>query len=75
LSLANNHIWDWGREALGDTLALVESKIFLPLGAGTNYTDANAPKFFEFKDGTRLALFAYTNLMPRSLEATETKSA
>ena len=74
LSVANNHIWDWGREALEDTIELLTINNIQGVGAGMNYADANEPKFFTLPGGTTLALFAYTNLLPRSLEATETTS-
>lgn len=69
LSLANNHIWDYGREALEDTLDLLRNSGVAPVGAGRNFEEANAPYVAEVK-GTRIAFFSYTNLYPPSLWAT-----
>jgi poly-gamma-glutamate synthesis protein (capsule biosynthesis protein) len=73
LSIANNHIWDWGREALEDTIHLLSAGRIVPFGAGVNYSDANEPKFLSV-GSLRLALLGYTNLMPRSLEATASRA-
>ncbi len=69
VSIANNHIWDWGSEALSDTITHLNEAGIGHAGAGSNYEEANRP-FIATVDGTKLALLAYTNLYPRSLEAT-----
>lgn len=74
VSIANNHIFDWGRDALEDTITLLESNNIEPIGAGRNYDEANDLKIIEIgnlKEGVRLALFGYTNLYPSSLKAGE----
>jgi poly-gamma-glutamate synthesis protein (capsule biosynthesis protein) len=68
LSLANNHIWDWGSEALSDTIDILKKNGIEPVGAGKNYLEANSPAIKE-TSGTKIAFFAYTNLYPESLEA------
>jgi poly-gamma-glutamate synthesis protein (capsule biosynthesis protein) len=68
LSVANNHIWDWGSEALIDTLDLLVKNNIQPVGAGRNEMEANAPIFLTRKN-TKFAFLAYTNLMPKGLEA------
>lgn len=73
LSTANNHMWDWGRDALEDTIELLTINNIQAVGAGMNYADANEPKYVSVHD-IRVGLLGYTNLMPRSLEATATKS-
>src|SRR3989338_1853110 len=70
LSIANNHIWDWGSDALYDTLTLLKDAGIKPVGAGMSYSDANAPTVADVK-GRRIAFFAYTNLYPDSLEASD----
>lgn len=72
LSVANNHIWDWGADALTDTLTLLRDNDIYPVGAGPNNEEANKPVFFSAGD-TRLAFLAYTNLYPKSLEASNTR--
>lgn len=68
MSLANNHIWDWGRVALGDTISILEENGIKPVGAGRNFQEANTPAILEAK-GTKIAFFAFTNLYPKGLEA------
>src|SRR3990167_8148448 len=43
LSLANNHSFDWVREALEDTVNILRGNDILPVGAGINYLEANSP--------------------------------
>ncbi len=73
LSLANNHILDWGREALEDTLKLLRINGIEPVGAGANYAQANDPVALRAGEA-KIAFFAYTNLYPRSFEATESRA-
>ena len=68
LSLANNHIWDWGREALEDTISLLAAEDIETIGAGRNYSEANSPAIFTIND-TQIAFFAYTTFYPKSLWA------
>ena len=70
LSIANNHIWDWGSDALYDTLTFLKDAGIKPVGAGVSYSDANAPTVADVK-GRRVAFFAYTNLYPDSFEASD----
>lgn len=69
VSLANNHIWDWGVDALTDTLDILKQNNILTIGAGKNETEANSPVFI-MKGNQRVVFFAYTNLYPQSLYAT-----
>lgn len=70
LSIANNHILDYGREALVDTVERLGGRNIKTIGAGKNFEQANAPAIFE-KDGVKIAYLAFTNLYPKSLEAEE----
>ncbi|MFH1188703.1 MAG: CapA family protein [bacterium] len=70
LSLANNHIGDWGHDALSDTVLRLKAANILPIGAGENYREAN--KVVVKKIGnTRFGFLAYTNLLPERFVATE----
>ncbi len=71
LSLANNHIWDWGSFALLDTVSLLKAAGITPVGAGENYEEANEPAIVE-ANGIRIAALSYTDLLPESLEAGST---
>ncbi len=70
LSLANNHILDWGRESLEDTISILKANNIEPVGAGEDYDEANKPVIKEV-NGTKFAFLAYTNLLPTSFKATE----
>lgn len=72
LSIANNHILDWGRVALADTVDILTEMRIATVGAGRNFEEANRPHITEVR-GTKIAFFAYTNLYPESLWATETQ--
>jgi poly-gamma-glutamate synthesis protein (capsule biosynthesis protein) len=52
LSLANNHVYDFGREGLEDTLYHLESRHFTFFGAGRNRAEANALKTIHYKGKT-----------------------
>jgi len=69
VSLANNHMWDWGGDALTDTIDILKQNNILTIGAGKNETEANSPVFI-MKGNQRIVFFAYTNLYPQSLYAT-----
>ncbi len=66
LSIANNHIWDYGRAAFEDTLKVLIDNGISPVGGGESYEAAHAPVVREVK-GTKIAFLAYTNLLPASL--------
>ncbi len=78
LSLANNHIWDWGKDALIDTITMLEHSGLKGVGAGENYQEANAPVIKEIgstgSSQVKVAFLAYTDLYPKSLEAHSTSS-
>ncbi len=68
LSVANNHMWDWGDEALLDTVKILGSHGITPVGAGEDELSANSPVVRQV-GGTKVAFFAYTTLYPPRLEA------
>ena len=53
--LANNHVYDYGKEALLDTFATLENAGIKYFGAGKNLEEAMKPLYFEF-DGKIVAL-------------------
>ncbi len=65
LSVANNHIFDYGRAAFLDTLAVLHLSGIDPVGGGVNFEDAHRPLVRDVK-GTKVAFLGYTNLLPRS---------
>ena len=68
LSLANNHILDWGREALLDTIQILSSNGIHPVGAGKSEAEANAPLMVNVGEA-KIAFLAFTDLYPKSFEA------
>lgn len=56
LTLANNHIMDYGRDGLLNTLDQFDGMAFL--GAGLSFDQAYTPYLFE-KSGTRIAMLSF----------------
>jgi poly-gamma-glutamate synthesis protein (capsule biosynthesis protein) len=55
--LANNHVLDWGRKGLRETLATLRKARVKTAGAGADIVEASAPAIFEVPDG-RVLVFA-----------------
>ncbi len=70
LSLANNHIGDWGRTAIIDTITNLREFDIIPVGAGLDIDDTYAPRIVELK-GTKIALLAFSDF--RQLEPSDTE--
>lgn len=68
LSIANNHIWDWGADALEDTVSLLKQGGISPVGAGSDKEEANAWTVKKV-GGVRIGFLAFTDLYPKGLEA------
>lgn len=68
VNLANNHIWDWGTDALTDTVQHLNDAGIGHIGAGRTNAEANAPFITQLGDA-KVAMLGYTTLYPRSLEA------
>jgi poly-gamma-glutamate synthesis protein (capsule biosynthesis protein) len=72
VSLANNHVLDYGDEALLDCCALLDRAGTKRAGAGRTIEEAAAPACLDSPDG-RIALIAVTDNEPE-WEATETRA-
>jgi poly-gamma-glutamate capsule biosynthesis protein CapA/YwtB (metallophosphatase superfamily) len=57
--LANNHILDWGRSGLLDTLDTLSKAVVRTAGAGANHAAAAAPAILPFAKDRRLLVFGY----------------
>ncbi len=68
LSLANNHAFDYGREALEDTLKRLKETGINYVGAGFNATETYSAVIKEIK-GVKIAFLAYTDLGPETWKA------
>jgi len=67
-SLANNHVKDAGEEGMFDTYKRLKKISVAPVGVGKNITDALKP-VFTWHRGTRVAIFAFNNVVPKSVWA------
>ncbi len=61
LSLANNHAFDYGKEAFEDTLKRFKETGINYVGAGFNESEAYGPVIKEI-NGTKIGFLAYTDL-------------
>jgi poly-gamma-glutamate capsule biosynthesis protein CapA/YwtB (metallophosphatase superfamily) len=68
VSLANNHIMDFGPEALEDTIAVLQEHGVAYAGAGRNLEEARRPALMERK-GLRIAVLAYNSTFPLEFNA------
>lgn len=74
LSLANNHMWDYGPYALEDTVKILESAGIDSVGAGLDYERAYEPVIKKVGDA-KIAYLAYTSLIPAALGSKEAAPA
>ncbi|OGD33991.1 hypothetical protein A2988_00700 [Candidatus Azambacteria bacterium RIFCSPLOWO2_01_FULL_46_25] len=65
VSLANNHMWDYGKEAFLDTLDALTDADISYAGGGADFKAAHWPAVWEH-NGMKVAFLAYTNLIPIS---------
>ncbi len=72
VSVANNHTYDWGPEALLDTLRRLSDAHVRPVGAGANDLEAHYPALMDL-DGLRVAFLAYVDVEPKEAEAAPDK--
>ena len=64
VSVANNHMYDWGPEALVDTVRRLREAGIRPVGAGANDLEAHYPQLVQVGD-LRLAFLTYVEIEPR----------
>jgi poly-gamma-glutamate synthesis protein (capsule biosynthesis protein) len=58
VTLANNHILDYGNEGLKDTIKALKAKNINYLGAGSNFNEASKPMIIE-KNGLKTAILNF----------------
>jgi len=73
LSLANNHMLDYQRIALEDTMNILEENNIDYIGAGFNKQEAFSLKIRQVKN-IKIGFLGYTNLGPKSWRARELES-
>jgi len=67
-SQANNHAYDWGPEALLDSLDRLRAAGIRPVGAGHNILAAHYPLLVQVGD-LRIAFLAYVSIAPKEATA------
>jgi len=70
VSLGNNHIMDYGAQALFDTLEVLDNAGIAYAGAGKNLTAARIPARLSFPNGVSVALLSYSMTYPAAFWAT-----
>jgi len=73
LSLANNHVADWGRNAFIDTLARLKENEILYTGGGNNKTEAETPAIIE-KYGMKIGYLGFSDVGPNYMSACSDKA-
>ena len=68
VSQANNHAYDWGPEALLDSLERLRAAGIQPVGAGQNILAAHYPLLVHV-GGLRIAFLAYVDIDPKEAAA------
>jgi poly-gamma-glutamate capsule biosynthesis protein CapA/YwtB (metallophosphatase superfamily) len=68
VSVANNHSGDFGKQALAEQFALLETARLPWFGGGRNLAEAHRPWVAE-RNGLRIAFLGYVEFKPRSFEA------
>ncbi|MDP4180250.1 MAG: CapA family protein [Bacillota bacterium] len=63
VTLANNHILDYGRDALSDTLSYLDHAQLKHVGAGLNIDKASMPQYFNI-NGFKIAIFGSSHVIP-----------
>ncbi len=63
VSLANNHVKDFGNQAFYDTLVNLDAYHIQYVGAGKNLKDAQHVRIIE-KNGIKLGFLSYTSILP-----------
>jgi poly-gamma-glutamate synthesis protein (capsule biosynthesis protein) len=75
--LANNHVLDWGRRGLDETLETLAGAGIRTAGAGRNLAQASAPAVIETQGGYRVLVFGFaleSSGVPPSWGATARRS-
>lgn len=71
VSVANNHVGDWGRLAYADTLDRLKENEILYTGGGRTPAEAEAPTIIE-KYGMKIGFLAFSDVGPDWMSVSET---
>ena len=72
-TLANNHAYDYGADALVDTLTTLDNVGVAHIGAGNNIEEASHPIFYTSQSGIKIAIISTTQI--ERLDNPDTKGA
>ncbi|MEN6430058.1 MAG: CapA family protein [Coriobacteriales bacterium] len=72
LSLANNHVLDYGPDALADTISTLDDHGIGHAGAGTDKDAAFTPAVAE-RDGATIAFLSFSHILPPGFVATSSR--
>lgn len=70
VSLANNHMGDWGTNAFSDTLLRLKENEILYTGGGINSKEAEQPIVVE-KYGMKIGYLSFSDVGPNNMKASE----
>lgn len=73
VTLANNHIMDFGPRSLEQTLKTLRQAKIKATGAGRNQAEARQPAFIKTPSGVTLAFLAYSTTYPAEFWATSNR--
>jgi len=73
VSIANNHVGDWGRIAYIDTLSRLKENEILYTGGGLTKEEAEQPAIIE-KNGIKIGFLGFSDVGPNWMEAGEEKT-
>lgn len=71
ISMAGNHVLDWGNDAFHETQRHLSEAGLAIVGAGADIAAARRPASHTLGDGTRVAVLAYCSILPQDYWATE----
>lgn len=76
-TLANNHVLDWGRAGLAETLSTLRESGIRTAGAGADAAEAAAPAIIALGDQVRILVFAFgmaSSGVPRAWRASQSSA-
>ncbi|WP_180955479.1 CapA family protein [Bacillus sp. V33-4] len=68
VSLANNHMLDWGKEGLEQTCEFLDRAMIGHTGAGKNLEEASKPYIFQV-DGHKIGFISWSSTVPPGFQA------
>ena len=73
VSMAGNHVMDWGRDGLLDCMDRLRKEGIIVIGAGADIEEARKPSIME-RGGNRIAFLSYCSVAPKGYYASPGKA-